>query len=115
MMNKRFAEECMAKMVILIGKIRVRLPYVHSLKEKRKTLKTLTARIIRHHGASVREVGAQELLQMMEIGFSLTTLSEMEARDMVYRIEQTIWNTIESEGELIKYETQCILPKVREN
>lgn len=82
---------------------------------KRKTVKTLTARIIRHHGASVREVGAQELLQMMEIGFSLTTLSEMEARDMVYRIEQTIWNTIESEGELIKYETQCILPKVREN
>jgi uncharacterized protein YlxP (DUF503 family) len=91
-------------------KIKVRLPYVHSLKEKRKTLKSLMAKIAQRYSASVREVGSHDAHQIIELGFSFTALSEAEARDKAYAIEQTIWETIASMGELIEYSTDCVLP-----
>ena len=97
-------------MTILAGKIKIRLPYAHSLKEKRKPLKSLMAKIAQRHSASVREVGSQDAHQIVELGFSFTALTEAEARDVAYAIEQTIWETIASEGELIEYSTECISP-----
>jgi hypothetical protein len=63
----------------------------------------------------VREIAAQDLHQIVELGFSVTVLTETEARNMIYDIEQTIWNNIESEGELILYETECVLPGLDED
>ncbi len=97
-------------MVILIGTIRVRLPYAQSLKEKRRTGKSLMARLQQRHGLSVREIEAQELHQLLVLGFSFTSIHDTEARDMVHEIEKTVWQAIESEGELLSLETEFVLP-----
>ncbi|NLM01497.1 MAG: DUF503 domain-containing protein [Treponema sp.] len=95
-------------MTILAGIIKVHLPYAHSLKEKRKTLKSLMAKIAQRHSASVREIDSHDAHQIITLGFSLTTLSETEARDVTYAIEQTIWKTIESEGNLLQFSVECL-------
>lgn len=102
-------------MIVLIGCIEIRLPYAHSLKEKRKTAKSLTARLYQRHNASVREIASQNLHQMLVLGLSYTALSETEAQHAAHEMEKTIWRTIESEGELLKFETELLLPGFSED
>ncbi len=58
-------------MVIGVGHIAFRLHGCHSLKEKRKVVKSIVSRIRNNFNASVAEVGANDLHQRAEIGMSL--------------------------------------------
>jgi uncharacterized protein len=58
-------------MVVGTGRITLRLHGCRSLKEKRKTVKSLIAGLSNRFNASVAEVGANDLLQRAEIGFSM--------------------------------------------
>lgn len=59
-------------MVVGIGMITFRLHDCHSLKAKRRIVKTIISQIRNHFNASVAEVGANDIHQRAEIGFSLT-------------------------------------------
>ena len=58
-------------MVVGVGIITFRIHDCRSLKEKRSIVKSLVRQIQNNFNASVAEVGAHDLYQKAEIGFSL--------------------------------------------
>lgn len=59
-------------MVIGCGKIKFRLHDCHSLKEKRKIVKAIVARMQNRFNASVAEVALNDIHDRAQIGFSMT-------------------------------------------
>jgi len=59
-------------MVVGFGKITFRLRESHSLKEKRKIIKSMIAKARNRFNASVSEVGLNDVHDRAEIGFSMT-------------------------------------------
>ena len=59
-------------MHICIAKVKIILPENHSLKGKRKVVKSLISRIQNKYNVSVSEVGEPDLLQLAEIGLTLS-------------------------------------------
>ena len=58
-------------MVIGIGKITLGLSDCHSLKDKRKIVKSLIARVQNAFNASVAEIGLNDVHQRAEIGIAI--------------------------------------------
>ena len=58
-------------MVVGLGIIVFRIHDCRSLKEKRRIVKSIIRRMQNHFNVSVAEVGAQDIYQKSEIGFSL--------------------------------------------
>ncbi len=58
-------------MVIGMGKITFRLGFCHSLKEKRKVVKSIVRRAQNTFNVSMAEVGANDMHQQAEIGFAM--------------------------------------------
>ena len=58
-------------MVVGLGVIKFRLHGVRSLKEKRKIVKSVIARLRNNFNISVAEVGSNDVYQRSEIGFAL--------------------------------------------
>jgi len=58
-------------MVIGLGIITFRIHGCRSLKEKRKVVKSLIRKVQNNFNASVAEVGAHDIYQKAEIGFSM--------------------------------------------
>ena len=59
-------------MVVGTGKITCRLYDIHSLKEKRKIVKSQTQRLKNKFNISIAETGLNDNLSWSEIGFSIT-------------------------------------------
>lgn len=57
-------------MVAGYGRMVFRLHDCHSLKDKRRVVKTIVSRLRNHFNASVAEVGANDVHQRAEIGFA---------------------------------------------
>jgi uncharacterized protein len=58
-------------MVVGVGIVTFRIHDCRSLKEKRKVVKAIVARLRNHFNAAVAEVGANDIYQRAEIGFSV--------------------------------------------
>ncbi|MFZ7126099.1 MAG: DUF503 domain-containing protein [Desulfobacterales bacterium] len=63
-------------MVIGIGRMVFRIHDCHSLKGKRKVVKSMIARLRNQFNASIAEVGANDVYQRAEIGFSVVGNSQ---------------------------------------
>lgn len=61
----------MILMVVGVGTIHFRIHDCRSLKGKRKVVKSIIARLRNHFNASIAEIGANDVYQQAEIGFSL--------------------------------------------
>lgn len=57
-------------MCIGILELKFHAPYVHSLKEKRMILKSITARLKNHFNISVCEVSEQDIHQIIVLGIA---------------------------------------------
>ncbi len=68
---KRSFRQAILMMVVGIGKITFRLHDCHSLKGKRKVVKSAISQLRNAFNASVAEVGANDIHQKAEIGFAL--------------------------------------------
>lgn len=58
-------------MVVGVGRVVYRIHDCRSLKGKRKIVKAIITRLRNHFNASVAEVGANDIHQRAEIGFSM--------------------------------------------
>ena len=81
-------------MVIGVGRIVLRLHGFHSLKEKRKIIKAMIGRIHNSFNASVAEIGANDIHERGEIGFSITGSDQRLVNAMVDKI----FNKVEAMG-----------------
>lgn len=93
-------------MKILVIKIDLRASYVHSLKEKRMIVKSLTSKLENKFNISIREVENQDLHQKISIGMVKLDLNNKESD----KSKENILNFIEEncEAEIINIESEII-------
>lgn len=66
-------------MKILVMRVDLKANYVHSLKEKRMIVKSLTGRLQNKFNISIREVENQDLHQLISIGIVKLDLNNKES------------------------------------
>lgn len=93
-------------MKILVIKVDLRAPYVHSLKEKRMIVKSIIGKLQNKFNISIREVENQDLHQRISIGI---TKLDLNSKDCDQSKEKII-NFIEEncEAEVIQIESEII-------
>lgn len=86
-------------MVVGICSLVIRLPFCHSLKEKRRVLRSLKDRLRSRHNISIAEVDSQDLWQRAVIGIAAVGDGRAPVEDLL----RAIVNDIESRipGEII--------------
>ena len=84
-------------MLVAVERFDLRIPGVHSLKQKRHVLKTLTAALRQTFAVSVAEVEYQDLWQRAAIAVAVVGGQEYHLRRVLREIEDRIdaWGEIE--------------------
>ena len=93
-------------MKVLVFVIKLRASWVHSLKEKRMILLSITKRLKNKYNVSVGEVGEQDTHKIIQIGISQVATS----KDVLYASKEDIITFIEEncEAEIIDIEEEII-------
>ena len=76
---------------------RLHAPYVHSLKEKRMIVKSLTAHLQNRFHVSSAEIGAQDTHQIMEIGVAAIVPHNAMADSLMEEISRFVEENCEAE------------------
>ncbi len=84
-------------MIVAVERFDLRIPGVHSLKQKRHVLKTLTAALRQTFAVSVAELEYQDLWQRAAIAVAVVGGEEYHLRRVLREIENRIdaWGEIE--------------------
>lgn len=93
-------------MKVLVLRIKLRASWVHSLKEKRMILLSISKRLRNKYNVSLGEVGEQDTHKIIEIGISQVASS----KDILYRSKEDMITFIEDncEAEIIDIEEEII-------
>lgn len=91
-------------MKILLLRVKLRAEWVHSLKEKRMIVLSITKRLKNKFNISISEVGGQDLHQIIEIGIAAVGTS----LDVLHSTKEEILNFIEdnTDAEMINIEEE---------
>ncbi len=73
-------------MIVGTLKITLHLPYNHSLKEKRRALKSLLSRVQSEFNVAAAEVDGNDLWQVAHLGFACVTNDSHHATEILSRI-----------------------------
>jgi len=94
-------------MTVTTASVKIHLPWVHSLKEKRMVVKSLCAKIRNQFNVSVAEVDEQDIHQIAVLGFAAVTTDNAQADSIL----DNVINFIESntEGEIVNIEREIVL------
>ena len=84
-------------MIIAAMTFRLHAPYVHSLKEKRMIVKSLTAHLQNRFHVSSVEIGAQDTHQIMEIGVAAIVPHNAMADSLMEGISRFVEENCEAE------------------
>ncbi|HHU53217.1 MAG TPA: DUF503 domain-containing protein [Clostridiaceae bacterium] len=96
-------------MLILGIKVQIYFPYIHSLKDKRKEVRSLIDRLEKKFNLSVREVADQDQWQSFVLGISFTALKKSEAIEMREKLEQFIFDEVN--GEILSFDWDLFSPE----
>lgn len=94
-------------MTVGVCRIQLRLPENHSLKGKRKVLKSLVTRIHNRFNVSAAEVDDHDSWQMVSLGITCVTNDERHASQVMAAIIAFI-RSERLDAELVDYETEVI-------
>lgn len=93
---------------MIVGKLKIRIhiPWAHSLKEKRMVVKSICAKIHNKFNVSIAEVEEQDIHQIIVLGVSYVTTDNAQADS----IANHVINFIESstEGEIFNIEREIV-------
>ena len=84
-------------MIVAVERFDLRIPGVHSLKQKRHVLKTLTAALRQTFAVSVAEIEYQDLWQRAAIAVAVVGGEEYHLRRVLREVENRVdaWGEIE--------------------
>ena len=91
-------------MKVLLIKIKIYAPWVHSLKEKRMIAKSILGKVKNKFNVSAAEVDAQDIHQTIVIGIASIVAHQAQADSM----EEEIIRFVEenTDGEILEIETE---------
>ncbi|MEE8374220.1 MAG: DUF503 domain-containing protein [Dehalococcoidia bacterium] len=87
--------------------VRLRLPENHSLKGKRKVLKSITAQVSNRFNVSIAEVDDQDLWQLATLGVSCVSNSGRHANEILSHVMNFIENA-RGDAEIVDYEIEIV-------
>ena len=93
-------------MVIAAVKIKLYLPWVHSLKEKRMVVKSLTSKVRNQFNVSAAEVEEQDIHQTAVLGFAGIAGDRAQADSIIDHVINLIEDS--TEGEVVSIEREVI-------
>lgn len=73
-------------MIVGVCHLTIQIPGAHSLKEKRRTVKSIMQRVQNRFNVSIAEVDAMDVWQVAEIGFACVTNSSRHADDTLHTV-----------------------------
>ncbi len=88
-------------------RVRLRLPENHSLKGKRKILKSITSQVSNRFNVSIAEVDDQDLWQLVTLGVSCVSNDGRHANEVLSRVMDFI-ESIRSDAEVLDYEIEIL-------
>jgi len=94
-------------MTVGLCRVWLRLPENHSLKEKRRVIKSLAARLHAKFNVAVAEVDDQDRWQMASLGITCVTTSEGHAHQMMSNVVAFIRNE-RPDAEMVDYKTEVL-------
>lgn len=94
-------------MTVGVCRVWLRLPENHSLKDKRRVVKSLAARIQAKFNVAVAEVDDQDRWQMVSLGITCVTTSESHAHQMLSNVVAFIRNE-RPDAEMVDYRTEMV-------
>jgi uncharacterized protein YlxP (DUF503 family) len=99
-------DEGRKNMVIGTAVIKIHLPWVHSLKEKRMVVKSICAKVHNQFNVSIAEIDEQDIHQIVVLGFATVAGDHAQADSII----DNVINFIESnnEGETVSVEREII-------
>ena len=78
--------------MILLGiEVTLVIDQAYSLKEKRKTIKSIADRIRKRHQVAANEIGSQDMLNQSQLGFALVSQDYQTARNRLDQIIEEIF------------------------
>jgi uncharacterized protein YlxP (DUF503 family) len=94
-------------MVIGVTRIAIEIPSAHSLKEKRKVIKSVIDQVKHRFNVAIAEVDGHAQWQFAELGVACVSTSPQHADEMLRRVLQYIEEHL-VEGYLLDYQTEVI-------
>jgi uncharacterized protein YlxP (DUF503 family) len=93
-------------MFIGVVKIKMHMPWVHSLKEKRMVVKSICAKARNQFNVSMAEVDEQDIHQIAVLGFVSIAGDKAQADSIIDHVLNFIESN--SEGEIVSIEREVI-------
>ncbi len=87
--------------------VRLRLPENHSLKGKRRVLKSITAQVSNKFNVSIAEIDDHDLWQLATLGVSCVSNDSRHANEILSRVMNHI-EAIRGDAEIIDYEIEIL-------
>lgn len=87
--------------------VRLRLPENHSLKGKRKVLKSIVAQVSNRFNVSIAEVDDQDLWQLATLGVSCVSNDGRHANEILSHVMNFIENA-RGDAEIVDYEIELV-------
>lgn len=94
-------------MVIGVSRLAIEIPSAHSLKEKRKVIKSIIQQVQHRFNVAIAEVDGHTQWQYAELGIACVSTSAQHADEMLRRVLQYIEEHL-SDGYLVDYQTEII-------
>jgi uncharacterized protein YlxP (DUF503 family) len=91
-------------MIIATAKIKLYMPWVHSLKEKRMVVKSLCAKTRNQFNVSVAEVEEQDIHQIAVLGFVAVAGDRSQADSILDHVLNFVEEN--TEGEIVEIERE---------
>lgn len=86
-------------------KIKIHIPWAHSLKEKRMVVKSICARVHNKFNVSISEVESQDAHQIITLGISYVTTENAHADSIADNVINFIEGSTDGEVFVIERET----------
>jgi len=87
--------------------VRLRLPENHSLKGKRKVLKSITTQVSNRFNVSIAEVDDQDLWQLATLGVSCVSNDSRHVNEILSHVVDFI-ERIRGDAEVVDYEIEIL-------
>jgi uncharacterized protein YlxP (DUF503 family) len=94
-------------MVIGVSRLALEIPGAHSLKEKRRVVKSIIQQVQHRFNVAIAETDGHAKWQFAEIGIACVSTSPQHADEMLRRVLQYIEEHL-TEGYLLDYSTELI-------
>jgi uncharacterized protein YlxP (DUF503 family) len=87
--------------------VRLRLPENHSLKGKRKVVKSITSQVSSKFNVAIAEVGDQDMWQVTTLGVSCVSNDGRHANEILSRVMDFI-ERVRGDAEILDYEIEIL-------